>query len=817
MSEVASACHDEAGPEGAQESLEQAVESTISVEAILPHFTVTAFDMEALSAPGERARGTITWPNGVSLVCKARADAGVIAPRLDASGSAVLDLSQCEREVRVLFPLDGLTQLARQLPADAVLSFAVEMTGEPSLLLEAPVQWIWIVARGADGSQYPIRKLGRPDVRRTRDMPFAFGVTLAASEALKPNLCLAIQCAVGETPLVLGGVRVHPRSVGIAGGAFDLDPEGIRFSLPDASLRLALLAPGGEAGLVLPDQEATTGEARLGWGALAPAEVQTAAAAGGDRILAAMAGEACVALARLSAAEVTAANGGGTTPALKGGELLAEVERQFEAGNYRACLAWLDRLSGPDAAQQTKATRLRLSVLSKLRMFEDVASVFEGAPPELRATPLMADRYLEACANEGWIDRGAAALEDWVWDFSPEASQTLAAVAVYFSMLTPAVRQVATARLLSSPEILAKNQRAVIRLAHGCIEEGRHEDFFRLLSLLPKNEGKAPLRLSGLLLRGQLAFTLGCFPAQLAAVNAALGAFGVQAIELIDPQQPLIPANVRSDIAPGTRRGPLVTVLMTAFNSAATILYAARSILMQSYADIELIIIDDGSSDATPLLIDALAASDPRVRSIKLNGNRGTFFAKNEGLLAARGEFVTCQDADDWAHPDKIAVMAERLAREVGLVSTGVQHIRCSPTRGLQCRGSVYTRPDASSFMFRRVPVQERVGFYDCVRAGADTEFVQRVRRAFGADASVYGAELLSIVLWSGGTLSGGGRFRIDEDTGASTPPRNAYRRAYSEWHEATPDLRMRFPPEARPFPVPAALMSGVPAGDAPQ
>jgi glycosyltransferase involved in cell wall biosynthesis len=281
-------------------------------------------------------------------------------------------------------------------------------------------------------------------------------------------------------------------------------------------------------------------------------------------------------------------------------------------------------------------------------------------------------------------------------------------------------------------------------------------------------------------------------------------------ISLRSVDEPLTAANV--DAAP-TRRdatGPLVSVLMTTYNSEATIGWSVASVLAQSHGNIELIVVDDASRDRTFAVLSAMAQADPRLRVERMPENAGTYVARNTGMRLAGGALVTCQDADDWAHPEKIAVMVARLAAESDLVATGVHHVRVSGERGFQCRSGQYTRPDASSLMFRREAVVGRIGYFDSVRSGADSEFTRRLQRVFGRAALSYCAELLSVVSWSATTLSGGGRFAIDDDTGVMAPLRNAYRASYTVWHEtASGDLYLPFPLAARPFAVPDEMMRG--------
>jgi glycosyltransferase involved in cell wall biosynthesis len=97
---------------------------------------------------------------------------------------------------------------------------------------------------------------------------------------------------------------------------------------------------------------------------------------------------------------------------------------------------------------------------------------------------------------------------------------------------------------------------------------------------------------------------------------------------------------------------PRVSVLMTMFNAGAYLRPAIASLLAQSYADFELIIVDDGSADGSAAVAEGFA--DPRIRLVRNTANRGQTACLNQGLALARGEFVARQDADDLSHPDRL-------------------------------------------------------------------------------------------------------------------------------------------------------------------
>lgn len=97
-----------------------------------------------------------------------------------------------------------------------------------------------------------------------------------------------------------------------------------------------------------------------------------------------------------------------------------------------------------------------------------------------------------------------------------------------------------------------------------------------------------------------------------------------------------------------------VSVVMPAYNAAETLEASMRSVLDQSHADVELLVVDDGSRDASREIAQELARQDPRVRAIALASNGGVSTARNTGIEAASGEYVAFLDSDDRWHPDKL-------------------------------------------------------------------------------------------------------------------------------------------------------------------
>lgn len=107
---------------------------------------------------------------------------------------------------------------------------------------------------------------------------------------------------------------------------------------------------------------------------------------------------------------------------------------------------------------------------------------------------------------------------------------------------------------------------------------------------------------------------------------------------------------------------PLVSAIIPAYNCAPYIGAAVRSVLEQTHRDVQVIVVDDGSTDGTP---EALAPFLERIELIR-QPNGGVAAARNAGLRAARGELVAFLDADDWWFPARLSAQIAALARFPG-------------------------------------------------------------------------------------------------------------------------------------------------------
>lgn len=112
---------------------------------------------------------------------------------------------------------------------------------------------------------------------------------------------------------------------------------------------------------------------------------------------------------------------------------------------------------------------------------------------------------------------------------------------------------------------------------------------------------------------------------------------------------------------------PTISVIIPAYNAEQTILETIKSVQKQTFADFELIVINDGSTDKTMELLNTV--QDPRLKVFSYS-NGGLPVARNRGIIQATGEFITFIDADDLWTPDKLELQLAALQKnpQAGLV-----------------------------------------------------------------------------------------------------------------------------------------------------
>lgn len=97
-----------------------------------------------------------------------------------------------------------------------------------------------------------------------------------------------------------------------------------------------------------------------------------------------------------------------------------------------------------------------------------------------------------------------------------------------------------------------------------------------------------------------------------------------------------------------------ISVIMAAYNAEKTIEQAIKSVLRQTWTDLELLVVDDCSSDRTAELVERIAARDSRVRLYTNRKNSGVSYTRKHGLEQAKGSWIAILDSDDAWAPEKL-------------------------------------------------------------------------------------------------------------------------------------------------------------------
>lgn len=143
---------------------------------------------------------------------------------------------------------------------------------------------------------------------------------------------------------------------------------------------------------------------------------------------------------------------------------------------------------------------------------------------------------------------------------------------------------------------------------------------------------------------------------------------------------------------------PKVSVIVPVYNAEKYMQECVGSILNQTLSDLELILVDDGSTDRSPALCDHYAAQDVRVKVIhKPNGRAAS--ARNAGLRTATGEYVAFVDSDDWISPD----MYEKM------LQTGADVTLCDYVRFQSEKEFPFTQPSVAAGFYNKAQIREKI------------------------------------------------------------------------------------------------------------
>jgi len=260
-----------------------------------------------------------------------------------------------------------------------------------------------------------------------------------------------------------------------------------------------------------------------------------------------------------------------------------------------------------------------------------------------------------------------------------------------------------------------------------------------------------------------------------------------------------------------------VSVIMPAYNAERTIAHAAQSILSQTWQNLELVIVDDASTDGTWAITVEIAAKDSRVKIMRNADNVGPYVSKNTALAVISGDYLTGHDADDWAHPQRIERQIACLKSRPDTDATIAYWLRVTPNLRFEelSRAVISDSEDGAaqraliSCFFKTEAFRKKLGHWDCVRFGADRELFARAQIAMACRFHV--SPVVAMLALDHETSLTCDPLHGTRRPGGISPTRQQYWASWRSWHATlTPDdTVLEFPHIDRKFTAPEAMLVG--------
>ena len=183
-----------------------------------------------------------------------------------------------------------------------------------------------------------------------------------------------------------------------------------------------------------------------------------------------------------------------------------------------------------------------------------------------------------------------------------------------------------------------------------------------------------------------------------------------------------------------------ISVLMPVYQAEEFIELSINSMLNQTWRNLEIIAVEDYSSDRSWDILQELASKDSRLKVYRNEKNMGAYTTRNKALKLASGDFITVHDSDDWSHPQMLEKQIELMLNDESIKITWSYMTRVTPDFKFILRpqrGNLeYVHRSYPSLLIRKKDI-DSLGEWDAVSANADDEFIQRARILWGEDAIV--------------------------------------------------------------------------------
>lgn len=179
------------------------------------------------------------------------------------------------------------------------------------------------------------------------------------------------------------------------------------------------------------------------------------------------------------------------------------------------------------------------------------------------------------------------------------------------------------------------------------------------------------------------------------------------------------PLAARHDVAFGSE-GPTVSVVIPTYNRSAFLRETLSSVLDQTFKDVEVLVVDDGSTDETSLVLEEITRHDSRVRMIRHAGPHGPGAARNAGIAQARGGWVAFLDSDDRWMPGKLEQFVAVAKPGVSMIGSDYELVDKARDERQTMRGLIF---NTMLPWWERDPIACRA--IDCARLRAEIQSLE--------------------------------------------------------------------------------------------
>lgn len=250
-----------------------------------------------------------------------------------------------------------------------------------------------------------------------------------------------------------------------------------------------------------------------------------------------------------------------------------------------------------------------------------------------------------------------------------------------------------------------------------------------------------------------------------------------------------------------------VSIIVPCHNAEKTIATSLISLKQQTWPNIEIIVVEDASTDNTVDELTRLKNDIAGLKVISNKFNQGAYASRNIAMSLVKGNFITVMDADDWAHPQKIEKQIIPLLLNKSLKGTISHLARCTENLHFSKlrAGRSWIQRNVSSLLVRK-EVVTALGGWDEVKVNADTEFYERCLAKFSKAAikEVMPDIPLSLARTHMGSLTQSAETHLVTQYGGLRKQYMDFARA---WHKNSSDLILSKQPGKRSFPAPPCMI----------